>query len=131
MTIKASRFINTLMDARLFQVCSSAAYNAKMISRLIIAPSIELRMLSSPSVLGNGSRTFLFRSRLPQVDVQSPYADPTRIRVEAPDDVFITVKSPEENIALDLPNPLVGLFTKLSTFTKKLSCFGVNQKEKR
>ncbi|EJW88133.1 hypothetical protein WUBG_00954 [Wuchereria bancrofti] len=75
----------------------------------------------SSSALSNGCRTFLFRSRLPQTDVNSPYADPIRTKVKIQDDVFVIVKGPEGNVVSDLSNPSTGSLTKLATFTKKFS----------
>ncbi|OZC08896.1 hypothetical protein X798_04128 [Onchocerca flexuosa] len=102
-----------------------------MISRLIntsISPFIvDLRMLSFSAVLNNGCKTFLFRSRIPQTNVQSPFADPMRSKIDPPIDVFITVKDLEEGSDSDLSNPSVGSFTKSATSTKKLSS-GVDDK---
>uniref|UniRef100_A0A0R3RHU1 Kinesin motor domain-containing protein n=1 Tax=Elaeophora elaphi TaxID=1147741 RepID=A0A0R3RHU1_9BILA len=96
-----------------------------MIPRVVSTSSVALRMLSFSTAGKNKRKTFLFRSRLPQTDVQSPYADPMRTRVEVQDDVFITVKDPEEDIAL---NSSVGSFLKSAVFTEKLPSFGVNNK---
>lgn len=52
-----------------------------MLPRLVTTSFVELPMLSFSTVSTNGHKTFLFRSRLPQTDVQSPYADPTRTKV--------------------------------------------------
>uniref|UniRef100_A0A1I8EBJ0 Uncharacterized protein n=1 Tax=Wuchereria bancrofti TaxID=6293 RepID=A0A1I8EBJ0_WUCBA len=66
--------INTLFGICPFQVCSSFY----IILRLVTVSSAQLHM--SSSALSNGCRTFLFRSRLPQTDVNSPYADPIRTK---------------------------------------------------
>ncbi|KAK6108387.1 hypothetical protein QQG55_31920 [Brugia pahangi] len=84
----------------------------------------------SISALSSGCRTFLFRSRLPQTDLSSPYADPTRTKVKIQDDVFVVVKGPVENTVPHLSNPSIGSLTfiksinwiaQLGTFTKKFS----------
>ncbi|VIO98518.1 Uncharacterized protein BM_BM479 [Brugia malayi] len=84
----------------------------------------------SSSALSSGCRTFLFRSRLPQTNISSPYADPTRTEVKIQDDVFVVVKGPVKNTDPHLSNPSNGSLTfiksiswiaQLGTITKKFS----------
>ncbi|VDK71821.1 unnamed protein product [Litomosoides sigmodontis] len=100
-----------------------------MIPRVVTTCSTESRMLSFSTALCNERKTFLFRSRLPQTNVQSPYADPTRTKVEVQDKVFITMKEPEEDVALHSSNSLVRSFIKLAMFTKKSPSRATNNKE--
>ncbi|VDO25956.1 unnamed protein product, partial [Onchocerca flexuosa] len=92
-----------------------------------IGGAILLVYSSVHAFLNNGCKTFLFRSRIPQTNVQSPFADPMRSKIDPPIDVFITVKDLEEGSDSDLSNPSVGSFTKSATSTKKLSS-GVDDK---
>ncbi|CAG9539962.1 unnamed protein product [Cercopithifilaria johnstoni] len=99
-----------------------------MIPRFLTLSSVELCMLSSSTALNNERKTFLFRSRLPQTNVQSPYADPTRTKVKVQNEVFITVESPEEDIASDSSNSSFRSFTKSTMLTKKFSSFNIDSK---
>uniref|UniRef100_A0A915Q3E1 Uncharacterized protein n=1 Tax=Setaria digitata TaxID=48799 RepID=A0A915Q3E1_9BILA len=62
-------------------------------------------------------KTFLFRSRLPRKDVQSPFADLMRTRHDLLTDVVITVKDFEKDNASDFSKQS-GSLTKSATSKK-------------
>ncbi|KAM3717145.1 ATP-dependent helicase/nuclease subunit [Dirofilaria immitis] len=72
-------------------------------------------------MLNSRRKTFLFRSRLPQTNVQSPYADPTRSKINLPVDEFITIKDLKENVVSDLSNQSIESFIKSTISAQKFS----------